>query len=604
MSELYGEMLAEAEKRILFYSEEWKNFLPSDPGNTILEILTWFQAMQREKLREIPEEAIENLLRMAGFVRKTEKEALLYVKPETKEDPISIVKNQKFYAGHLCFEAEEEILQFQGSLLGIYRRKNQSLEEILELKDSVPVHTEIFGAHPKKGDQIYLLFDALPDLGEVFSVVLYVDVWQEAPRNPFLTQSPFASLSLDIHNGTEFVPLSFEDDTYAFLQSGEIRFQCPKDKARLGLFGNQRGYLVRVTLGMAEYDLPPSVTAIYGPLLRLRQRDTKIFCRQENVAAVSPQWERYINLGTLYGYDDQEFDVSELGKIDGGSLRMWAGKDAFEIPPESETLFYEYDRKKQVIRIINAGDYEGEMAGISAVAVTEGASGNIRKNNRLQTVCKGREVFFCNPIAGKGGRDYESLEQMKKRFFDDLRTPQAAVTEKDCAELAKKVPGLCIQKTQAYVTEDACIHVVVLPYGRGGYPVLSDRYQKRICNYLEERKLLNTEIVVQSPKYLKVDVRVKAVRSRRGRGEEKEAEVQKAIEKLIDCRLNEKNIGSPIIYGEILEGVKTIPRIAGVRELEISAHSTIRQEMYAKEAIVLPPGVMAVSGKILVDLSG
>lgn len=626
MSETYEEMLHEAENRIPFYSKTWNNFLPSDPGNTILEILTWFQAKQREKLQEIPEEVIENLLRMAGFERKTEEKALLYVKPENAGESIPIVKNQKFYTGHLCFEAEETVARFQGKLQGIYRIKNQRPEELLELKEEVPVHTEIFGVSPKKRDAVYFLFDALPDTGKNFSAVLYADVWQEAPRNPFVSSSPFARLSLEIYNGAEFVALDSTDDTYAFLQSGEIRFQCPKEQAKKVAFEGKEGYLVRCKLTQAGYDVPPSVNAIYGPLLRLRQKDTKICCRNGTVTADSPQWEQYINLGILYGYDCQEFDVSEFGKIDGSSLRMWAGKNtqrasrntgsqegagglcpsryALEIPPESDGFCYEYDRKKQVLRVLTPGDCEGETTGISTLAVTEGALGNIRKNNCLQTVCGGREVFFRNPVKGKGGQNYESLEQMKKRFHEDMKTPQAAVTEEDCEKLARKVPGLCVRKTHAYVTEDACLHVVVMPYSREEYPALSDIYRKEIGKYLEERKLLNTKIRVKEPRYVKVDVQVKAVQGRRGRGEEKTAEVQKAVEKQIDCRMNEKPIGAPVSYNEILEGIKAVPGILSVRELEVSVRGAARREVYAKEAVVLPQDAAAVPGEITVELSG
>ena len=41
----YEEMLAEALMQIPLYSEEWTNHNPSDPGITILENLTAFEAL-------------------------------------------------------------------------------------------------------------------------------------------------------------------------------------------------------------------------------------------------------------------------------------------------------------------------------------------------------------------------------------------------------------------------------------------------------------------------------------------------------------------------------------------------------------------------------
>ena len=49
----YEELLSEALMKIPFYSEEWTNRNPSDPGITILENLTAFEALQQSRIQEI-----------------------------------------------------------------------------------------------------------------------------------------------------------------------------------------------------------------------------------------------------------------------------------------------------------------------------------------------------------------------------------------------------------------------------------------------------------------------------------------------------------------------------------------------------------------------
>lgn len=147
MTDTFRKMLAEAEKRIPFYSGSWVNFLPSDPGMTILEILTYYQAAQRDRMEELPGEVTENLLQMAGFSRKKEENATLYVKPENTGRGIRIEKGQKFRTCGICFEAVEEIDYFRGRLSGVFRMMEGKPKEILELREGVPLHAEIFGRH-------------------------------------------------------------------------------------------------------------------------------------------------------------------------------------------------------------------------------------------------------------------------------------------------------------------------------------------------------------------------------------------------------------------------------------------------------------------------
>ena len=44
------EILDEAKKQIVYYSQEWTNFQESDPGITIVELFAWLKSVQHEYL--------------------------------------------------------------------------------------------------------------------------------------------------------------------------------------------------------------------------------------------------------------------------------------------------------------------------------------------------------------------------------------------------------------------------------------------------------------------------------------------------------------------------------------------------------------------------
>lgn len=605
MMELYEEMRKEAENRISVYSSQWHNFLPSDPGMTILEILTWQQAGQRQKFQEFPEEASENLLKLMGFVPQKEQGTVLYVEAKDRADCMYIPENQKFYAGELCFETEKTTGRFCGKLLGIYRLQGQKPEEILELKEGVPLHTEIFSSKPKKGMTVYLLFDELPATEGKADLLLYVMVHQEMPRNPSVPPGVFAEISFEYYNGSRFEEAVCEDDTCGFLENGEIRIKFVKERAKTVCFAGKKGYLLRCILRMAEYDIPPSVVSISGPLLRLRQQDTKILTKEGALALCDAKVEPYRKLGVLYGYDRQEFGMEPFGAVEEKSLRVMAEGCSLEFAAGDDRLLYEYDRKRKVLRVLKAGAYEGRTVYISRLSVTEGSLGNIRRQNELRCTLEGKTKLFQNLEAGFGGRDEETLEELKKRFVRDLRTPVCAVTLGDYESLAKETPGLCIHKARAYYDcESACTKITVLPYGREEYPRLSRIYQREILAYLEDRRLLNSKIELKSPVYVKISVHVIVRQSTRRREENKEAQIRKLLLELLDDRKNDRQLGTTISYAGIYEKIGTLPGVQKVCALTFHLEGGAQDRLTKGEDIELLPYMAAVPGKITIDLNG
>lgn len=266
MIQEYEQQLEEAIAQARIYSGEWTNMNPSEPGITILENLMALSLLQKEEAGQVTDKARLAILALAGYEPREARPARLLAKL-MGEGPVSFPARQKFYAGDICFETEEEIYGLQGALQAIYLRKDSKYRE---LSNAYP-----FGKKPKDGDSIYLLLTELPQ-GEPTVVRMYIEVRNQKKRNPFSKEDPieFAKLQWSALTPQGYEEIPFQDETHGFLQSGEIWLEADKRKMKKEYAGDKEGYLFQLRIIQAEYDCPPEIQNIHGPLIPLIQRDT------------------------------------------------------------------------------------------------------------------------------------------------------------------------------------------------------------------------------------------------------------------------------------------------------------------------------------------
>jgi hypothetical protein len=135
-----------------------------------------------------------------------------------------------------------------------------------------------------------------------------------------------------------------------------------------------------------------------------------------------------------------------------------------------------------------------------------------------------------NVRAAAGGSNAETLDEVKLRAPHDLRTRDRAVTADDFAELALQTPAVRIQRacalarTSADLTvqppvlksdQDGAVTVVILPENNEDTPQPTEDQLRLVCDHLNARRLITTELYVVGPRYLelkKFDVEVTASR--------------------------------------------------------------------------------------------
>ena len=147
-----------------------------------------------------------------------------------------------------------------------------------------------------------------------------------------------------------------------------------------------------------------------------------------------------------------------------------------------------------------------------------GAIGNVAPDTI--TAIKGKVSgvkSVTNVRTAANGSDAETLEDAKLRAPHDLRTRDRAVTAEDFAYLAGQTPTVAVHKAYAlarkvpdasaasgFAEKDGAVALVVLPANDEATPQPSEAQLRAVCEWLEPRRLITTELHVTGPRYTEI----------------------------------------------------------------------------------------------------
>lgn len=622
------------ENQIRRYSDEWTNFLPSDPGITILEYIQMFYEKQLPEAVQVRDESREQLLELLGvsLLREECAEVLVQKRNQVSGRMVhTFHKYHKFYAGDICFEPETEINLYPGVLCGVFSEKGGELQDYTEVLTRKEKTFLPFGSHPEKGDCLYLQFTELPAGPEERRCLLYVrlDTEQERSRRnlwrpetgPVFARAVWSYLTED-----GYEELECEDDTGVFVTEGRLGLTFGEKPPYRGELGGRAGYIISCRLTEAQYDRRPSVQEIYGPLIALKQRDTKavVFSMEAGMRIprldMFPEEERmsflYLKASGESGYyecsavqKEQLVTVPEghqgiavcmskevvlqrkLGVLDAGGvqifdLSMFPGvvegslwMDAVVCEKEGKVRHHFFSQQREACCGINCTynrrnhsvvvTYEKVFTGarvlLCGLAVSREESGNIREDITFSDMGKAACMLY-NPMPSAGGRGRETIEAAAQRLVCRIQTRETAVTEQDYERLALQTPGLNIHKVKASCTGRDVI-LSVKPWSTEKMPALSGIYKKQLFAWLNKRRLLGMRLQIQGVRYVPLRVFVD-IRGRQAYEICRES-VEQVIREELDDIYNCRRIGATISFSHIYLRLEALPCVIQVYELSV-----------------------------------
>lgn len=296
------------------------------------------------------------------------------------------------------------------------------------------------------------------------------------------------------------------------------------------------------------------------------------------VVIYNEEMMRKYYLGEIFGYDDQEIKlprehvvtdtftlIAEREDENGGKIYDFVKPGRME---EQKLSYYLYENEGKIV-ILDAGDYVGAKLYLASIAVTLGKEGNVRAGNRFIPEGYQDGIYFTNPMAGSGGSFQESLEDVRRRFVEDMNTPYTAVLGADFEELTKKTPGLCISKVHAWMdVEKNEVQVAVLPGGTDRFPTLSDIYKGEIEYWLNKHRLLSTRICVRQPVYQPV-VTSGTIYVKPHYENCREA-IEQVIRDELDYIHGNQNFGEALRFDRIFHGLEALECVAYLSDFSIA----------------------------------
>lgn len=326
-----------------------------------------------------------------------------------------------------------------------------------------------------------------------------------------------------------------------------------------------------------------------------------VFPDAVKIVTYSEMIMRNYNIGTVYGYDEQEMQLP-LKKVMGDNFTIMAKRSDSEgerydfvkpLRTGEDELGYRLDETEGKIVIYNAGDYLDAQIYIGGLATNMGAQGNVLENNEFITK-EPTGARFLNPGKATGGVDRESFQDVKNRFLKDLEKSYIAVKASDYEKLVREIPDLCIDKVRAAVDYvHNTVNLCIKPDIDSRFPKLSKQYIDRIRQYIDERRLLGTVVNIQQPEYVPITVQATIFVKRHYKNCKEE--IEKLLNERLDYINSGANFGEVLKYDNIYNSIELLECVSYIRDFSMytSKASLVKikeNDIYPLENVLLYPG--------------
>ncbi|MCG8346189.1 MAG: putative baseplate assembly protein, partial [Chloroflexales bacterium] len=533
----YEELVRLARLRIPRYTPEWTDFNDSDPGMTIVQLFAWLTEMMLYQMNRVPERNYIKLLQLLNLELKPAQPAKAHLTFKTQDAALvqPIPKHTQIAAqppdsGDLViFETEEGLdlirlplakaLVFDGTGFSDVSLENQSEEATYRP----------FGWTPQINNALYLGFKQTepPALDPIFPQRLHFRVFRERAEAAAQAQlcapsaappAPPVTLVWEYRRKNfeqRWQQLTvYEDQSARFTSEGYILLEGPKDIAATEEATVREAHFwlrCRIAQGSYPAGLTPEIEFIRPNVVRANNLST---VREELV-------------GLSEGVPDQVFTLQNTPIFPDSLQLVIAAPDEepalWERRPD--LLASQGDDRHYVLNP-NSGEIRfgdgrrGQIPVASAEIIAReyryggGTRGNVAKgliNTPLVSLTGIAEVT--NERRAVGGRDEQEAQDLLEEAPALLRSRDRAVTEEDFTALAKEAGGVANARAIALahpahpgVKIPGAITVVIVPDQDDVPPIPSADLLQSVCRYLNERRLLTTEVYVQGPKFLAIKV--------------------------------------------------------------------------------------------------
>jgi predicted phage baseplate assembly protein len=620
----YDDIVAEIRTRIARYTPEWTpvwtDVNESDPGITLAQVFAWLSDMLLYRMGQVPELNYLKFLELLGIDLNPAEPAQVEVTFPVKETypaPSLIVPHRCQISAEskeggipIIFETERALIALTPRLASVQAFDGYSFSDVSLENESAAQGFQPFGPRPRKEAALLLGFTYG---GEFPDTEIDLGVWtfQEGPiitslqcgLPPTPAYGP-ARIRWEYWDGTQWQGLKLlKDETLTLTRSGHIHLKTslksPMQRAIIGEVADER-YWLRGRLEQSQYEQPPELLSIRTNTVAAIQAETirdEVLRGSQGGGSNGRRDQVFRLASTPVLHDSLTLEVDE-----GDNYQPWTEVDDF-FGSNPDDRHFVLNRTTGEIRFgdgvnghIPVANPDNPDANVVAREYRAGGGkcGNLPAGavKTLITMIDGvDDNAIHNLLATHSGRDEETIDAAKKRAPSTIKSRCRAVTADDFKYLAMQAAN--VKRAEALplfhpdfpgVQVPGTVTVIVVPEADVPNPLPSEGTLRTVCAYLEQRRLLTTELYVTKPTYQLVEVQGGVV----AEDDADSAEVSKSIEQMLLGYLHplkggEDRLGWPfggtIFYSRVYQRVSAVAGVQSIQHLVILLDGE-KQEAY------------------------
>jgi predicted phage baseplate assembly protein len=604
----FDSLLDEVRTRIARYTPEWTpvwtDVNDNDPGITMVQVFAWLTELLTYRMSKTPELNYIKFLQLLGIELNPAEPAQTEVTFPMKASfagfsvivPLHTQVTAESTAGGPpnTFETERALIALKPPLAAVLSFDGFTYTSVTNENLEATQGFQPFGPTPADGNALLLGFDhagVFPPIEINLAFMILPDNLKSASFKCGLPDTPaFASATIrwEFWNGTEWRRLSLlKDETVAFTRSGHVYLQTPTSGMQRAAFPPEvkNLYWIRALVERSQYERPPKLLAIRTNTVAVQQAETVQFEVLGGSNGRRDQVLRVGNTPVLKGSLQLEVDQGD------GPEPWQEVPDFFGSSPID--LHYVLDRTSGEIRfgdgrngaipVANAANPEGSIVA-REYRFGGGKKGNVPAK-AIKTLTSSIDGIddnnIANLLAAHSGRDEETLDEAKKRAPRSIKSRCRAVTAEDFEHLAMQASTIKRAKALPLFHPDfpgvrvpGAVTVIVVPDSDDPTPLPSEGTLRTVCAYLDQRRLLTTELYVIKPAYQRVEIEADVIVSDNA----DLADVKKRVEQTIrdyfhPLKGGEDGLGWPfggtIFYSRVSQRIFTITGVESIKSLTI-----------------------------------
>ncbi|MGA1841574.1 MAG: putative baseplate assembly protein [bacterium] len=418
------------------------------------------------------------------------------------------------------------------------------------------------------------------------------------------TESPSGvNIIWEYWNGEVWESLQVEmDETFNFQLSGLMRFQAPRNFKPRTLFQSQDSpsdecYWIRVRWISGSFERPPRVRDIRlntvwaanvrtveeewpsngeaNQTLFTKKRPVYLERNEEIISGRLVETPQNFNLYV------SEPDSPEKDEGEHAGFSKWQMVDTF-LHSNSNDPHFILDVETGEIRFGDGMKGRVPLAGQRIKASYEwchGQAGNVPAETVTQLIQPVSGVEVTNLDAAQGGREQETLDELKVRGSMVLKHRYRAVTREDFETLAREASSNVHSAKCVPTAEPGTVELIILPKEISLNEELGKIYPtetllRKVYRYIDKRRLLTIRLSVKGPEYVGLGILVKVKMKAGFTKKEVQPEIERFLKEYFDpLRGGEDGKGWPmgrdIYVYEIAHQVRLSLKVAYVTDVKI-----------------------------------